>query len=226
MTVLILGLNMDLLHVLSNNLTPQEEESLKLHREIRERLQTYEKVNRKRGWQVAEINEQVEEQISLRDNIVTKYNTIFASVEHKLEQMELEKTQTTKMRENLIQEREKAFKTQVRSSSLEGTSKVHKECNLLNEVHHASAAFIESTIVRFDEKDRAKKSIENEYYTKHSRSLYEHNKQMKAIKEQGQTMLDTYWDQVYVTEEPGTSKFNGMTRQQVKEAMVDELQQK
>lgn len=110
--------------MLSNDLTPAEEDIIKFHREIKERLQTYEKVNRKLGWKYADIKEQVEEQVETRLRIINKYQSIFASVRKKLDQMELENKQTIKINEDLLREKTEEFRHKVRNYSQEGIEKM------------------------------------------------------------------------------------------------------
>jgi predicted RND superfamily exporter protein len=162
--------------VLSNDMTPTEEDIIKFHREIKERLQTYEKVNRKLGWKYADIKEQVEEQVETRLKIINKYQSIFANVRKKLEQIELENKQTIKINEDLLREKTQEFRHKVRNYSQEGVEKMQSRCTVLNDVNPAIDQFFESLSVRFEEKDMSKRQVENEYYTLYTRELYKHKK--------------------------------------------------
>lgn len=70
------------------------------------------------------------------------------------------------------------------------------------------------------------KDIENEYFNKHSKSVHEHRKKMEKIRHQGQEMVDSYWDQEYVSDQLGPSIYKGKTKREIKQFMIDDLQNK
>lgn len=83
-------------------------------------------VNRKLGWQVEEINEQVDEQNELRDNLVKKYTKILANREQKLEEMEVAKKQAMKVNENIIKETTQNMKIRRQELFNSETDKIKK----------------------------------------------------------------------------------------------------
>ena len=190
-------MDIDLIQTLSPNLTPKEEEVIKLHNEIKERLHTYEKVNRKFGWQVEEINELVDEQVDKRDHIVSKYTNIFSNMEKKLSDMELKKKQTTKMKEDIIKKKKEEMKDKLWDYSEKGIDYMKSQCNILNELAVSNADTIEEMRQKYFQKERQSKVIEDEYSNKHFREEYYHKKNMKNIQEEKEKMVEKYWEQPY-----------------------------
>lgn len=217
---------MELEHVLSNDLTPQEEERIKLHKEIKERLITYEKMNLKLQWQLEDINQQVEEQIELRDNMIKKYAGIFASIESKLEQLELDKRQSIKHSEDIIKEQNIKMVNEMRTSFVKGTTNVVKQCDVINEGNLAVGNFIDALGATSIDKQAEIKSIRNEYLIKQQRSLYLHKERIQQIHERGQKKVDEYWQQKFHSNRFETDHQDGMTYQQIKDQMVSNLKYK
>ena len=117
LTLQRLGLEMDLMQVASKDLSFQDIETIKFHKEVKEILQTYQKVNGKLETQVADISELVDEQVSMRDAIITKYDSIFASVESKLEHLEKVRTETTADKEHTILQKIEDFKVEAKDNA-------------------------------------------------------------------------------------------------------------
>ena len=117
---------MDLMQVVSKDLSFQEVETIKFHKEIKEILQTYQKVNGKLEAQVADINELVEEQVNMRDAIITKYDSIFANVESKLEHLENIRLETTNEKEEIIKQKINDFKVKAESDARVGNERIAK----------------------------------------------------------------------------------------------------
>jgi ABC-type molybdenum transport system ATPase subunit/photorepair protein PhrA len=147
---------MDLIHVLSPNLTPHEEDVIKLHKEIKERVETYEKVNRKLGWGVEEVNEQVEEQSAIHDKMISKYTNIFSNMEKKLSEMETTKRQTTKHKEDIIREKLDDMKSEIHKKSKDGTNFMQKNISTIQEVTSASNIFIDNVALQYEYKENGK----------------------------------------------------------------------
>lgn len=117
---------MDLMQVASKDLSFQDIETVKFHKEVNQILQTYQKVNSKLETQVADISELVDEQVNMRDAIITKYDSIFASVESKLEHLEHIRTQTTADKERTIQQHSDDFKVEADDNARLGNERIAK----------------------------------------------------------------------------------------------------
>lgn len=126
LTLQRLGLEMDLMQVASKDLSFQDIETIKFHKEVKEILQTYQKVNGKLETQVADISELVDEQVSMRDAIITKYDSIFASVESKLEHLEKVRTGTTADKEQTILQKIEDFKVEAEDNARLGNEQIAK----------------------------------------------------------------------------------------------------
>lgn len=222
----LLGLEIDLFQILSHSHSPMEEEIIKLHTEIEERVNTYEKVNRKLGWQVEDISEQVDEQIAKRDSIISKYDNIFANMNRKLTEMELIKKQTTKTKEDIMKEKKQVMKGKIRSSSQEGIDYMQKNCETINELVSSGAAYIDTVKTMHMKKVEGIKIAENEYSNRQFRENYEHKKNMASIRQKGNQMIEEFWDQEYNCEVLGPSIYKNKTKREIKDFIVKDLDNK
>lgn len=56
--------------------------------------------------------------------------------------------------------------------------------------------------------------------------MYEHKKKMEQLRQKGQEKVDSYWDQEYVSDQFGPSKYKGKTKREIKQFMIDDLNNK
>ncbi|CAI2379342.1 unnamed protein product [Moneuplotes crassus] len=215
----LLGLEMDLAQVLSQNLSPDEEDELRLHKEISERLQVYQKQHRKLSWEVEEINEKVNEQITMRDNIVSKYTNIFQSMEKKLADMELSKKQTTKMKEDEIREKAQKMKTMIKGKFQTGVDFMQTKCNSIKDIVSSSEDYIEKVRIGQIKRKEGVKIMHDEYQVKQYQEKYQHKKNLKEIRKKGEEVIKQY-------QEPEDKYKETPERILMKEKMKNDIQDK
>lgn len=197
---------------------PAEEECIKLHKEISERLNTYQKVNRKLGWQVEEINEKVNEEILARDRIVEKYNNIFTRLEKKLTDMENNKRQTTKMKEDQMREKKQNMMAQIKGRFQDGVDYMHDKWETIKELVANSEEYIDRIAHQQSKRNEGKKIVENEYQNRMFREQYEHKKRIQELHQKGEKFLGEY-KQPEINQQPPDRILE-------KERMMDDIQNK
>mmetsp|Transcript_18880 Transcript_18880/g.21667 ORF Transcript_18880/g.21667 Transcript_18880/m.21667 type:complete len:109 (+) Transcript_18880:312-638(+) len=76
----------------------------------------------------------------------------------------------------------------------------------------------------YEQKDRGKKSIENEYLNMHHRSLQQHKNKLEEIRVRGENILKNFWQAKYQSNKLGPDKYRGKTMQEIKDEMVTKLE--
>lgn len=220
----LLGLDSELLKIISPYQSQREEETLALHSEIRERLNTYEKSNRKLSWLVDEVNEKVDAQIDKRDFIVSKYTNIFSKMNRKLSELEQTKKCTTKVKEDIIKQKNLTMKNKISNSSQKGRDSIQKDCQIINDLVSSGAAYIDTVKTQHMKKVEGVRIAENEYYHRHFKDNYEHKTQMDVLKDKGEKLIEEYWDEDYNCEVLGPSIYKDKTKRKIKEFIVEDLE--